>query len=115
MTFRMRQWERDLGKVNCHSYLYIGGHPMNLIDSAIAAPPLESLSPSIQPTGLKSDDVDQVPAMHVDWKWYLNCALMNLAGWLLLFSTLFFLTNYMQEEPASHILNSDPAPHMARY
>ena len=69
---------------------------MNLIHSA-AAPPSQSLSLSIQLTGLKSDDVDQVPAMSVDWKWYLEYALMNLAGWLLLFGILLLLTYYMEE------------------
>ena len=89
---------------------------MNLIDSAIAAPPSQSLSLSIQPPGHKRDDVDQVPAMPVDWWWYMDCALMNLAGWLLLFSTLFFLTYYMQEEgSASHLVTSDPGFDSSRY
>jgi hypothetical protein len=70
---------------------------MNLIDSAIAVPPSQSLSLSIPPTGLTSDDVDQVPAMPVEWKWYVEYALMNLAGWLLLFAMLFLFTYYMQD------------------
>ena len=65
---------------------------MNLINSATAAAPSQSLSLSIPPTGLNRDDVDQVPAMCVDWKWYLEYALMNLAGWLLLFGILLLLT-----------------------
>ena len=69
---------------------------MNLTHSATATPPSQSLL-SIQPTGLKSDYVDQVPDMSVDWKWYLEYVLMNLAGWLLLFGTLLLLTYYMQE------------------
>jgi hypothetical protein len=34
--------------------------------------------------------------MPLDWKWYLERALMNLAGWLLLFGMLFLLSYYMQ-------------------
>ena len=70
---------------------------MNLIDSATATLPSQSLSLSILPIGLESDAVDQVPAMPVDWKWYLEYALMNLAGWLLLFGILLLLAYYMQE------------------
>jgi hypothetical protein len=67
---------------------------MNLIDSAT---PSQSLSLPIQPTGLKRDDVDQVPAMSVDWKLYLEYALMNLAGWLLLFGMLLLFAYYMMD------------------
>jgi hypothetical protein len=34
--------------------------------------------------------------MPLDWKWYLERALMNLAGWLLLFGMLVLLSYYMQ-------------------
>jgi len=38
-------------------------------------------------------------------KLYLGYGVMNLVMWR---STLFFLTYYMQEEAASHLVNSDP-------
>lgn len=41
---------------------------VSVVDPATVAPPSQSLSLSIQPTGLKSDDVDQVPAMPVGFK-----------------------------------------------
>jgi hypothetical protein len=70
---------------------------MNRIGSAPAEPPSQSLSLLIQSTGLlESECVDHVPAMPLDWKWYLERALMNLAGWLLLFGMLFLLSYYMQ-------------------
>jgi len=70
---------------------------MKLMYSATAGPPSQSLSRSIKSTDLKSDDIDQITVLPVDWKWYLGFALMNLAGWLLLFGTLLFLAYYMQE------------------
>ena len=41
-------------------------------------------------------------------KLYLGYGVMNLVMALLLLSTLFFLTYYLQEEAASHLVNSDP-------
>jgi hypothetical protein len=69
---------------------------MNRIGSAPAEPPSQSLSLLIQSTGLLESDCDHVPAMPLDWKWYLERALMNLAGWLLLFGMLVLLSYYMQ-------------------
>jgi len=48
-------------------------------------------------------------------KLYLGYGVMNLVMALLLFSALFFLTYYMQEEPASHLVDSDPGFDSARY
>ena len=51
-----------------------GMHPqkadlqVSVADPATAAPSAQTLSLSIQPTGLKADDVDQVPAMAVGYK-----------------------------------------------
>jgi hypothetical protein len=69
---------------------------MNRIGSAPAEPPSQSLSLLIQSTGLLESDCDHVSAMPLDWKWYLERALMNLAGWLLLFGMLVLLSYYMQ-------------------
>jgi hypothetical protein len=41
---------------------------VNVMDPATAAPPAQTVTLSIQPTGLKADDVDQVPAMPVGFK-----------------------------------------------
>jgi hypothetical protein len=41
---------------------------VNVLDPASAAPSAQTLSLSIQPTGLKADDVDQIPAMPVGFK-----------------------------------------------
>ncbi len=41
---------------------------VSVIDPATAAPSAQTLSLSIHPTGLKGDDVDQVPAMAVGYK-----------------------------------------------
>jgi hypothetical protein len=41
---------------------------VSVADPATAAPSAQTLSLSIQPTGLKADDVDQVPAMAVGYK-----------------------------------------------
>jgi hypothetical protein len=66
------------------------------MDTAPAEPPSPSLSLLIHSTGLESECFDQVQAMSVDWKWYVKCTLINLAGWLLLFGMLFLLAYYMQ-------------------
>jgi len=41
---------------------------VNVLDPATAAPPVQTLSLSIQPIAVKADDVDQVPAMPVGFK-----------------------------------------------
>ncbi|HKT36170.1 MAG TPA: caspase family protein [Nitrospira sp.] len=41
---------------------------VNVIDPSTAAPPAQALALSIQPTGVKADDVDQVPAMPIGFK-----------------------------------------------
>jgi hypothetical protein len=70
---------------------------MNYIDSASAELSSPSVSLLIQSTGLESECVDQNPAMPIDGKWLLKCALMNLAGSLLLFGMLLLLAYYMQD------------------
>ena len=41
---------------------------VSIVDPASASPPLQTLSLPIQPTGMKADDVDQVPAIPVGFK-----------------------------------------------
>jgi caspase domain-containing protein len=41
---------------------------VSVVDPATAAPPSQALLISIQPTGVKSDDVDQIPAIPVGFK-----------------------------------------------
>jgi hypothetical protein len=41
---------------------------VSVVDPASASPPSQTLSLSIQPTGMKTDDVDQVPAIPVGFK-----------------------------------------------
>jgi hypothetical protein len=43
------------------------------------------------------------PPIHLTWKWHLQCALMNLAGWLLVLSSLLLLAYHMQDEAISYI------------
>jgi hypothetical protein len=41
--------------------------------------------------------------MNLTWKWYLQYAVMNVAGWLLVLGSLLFLAYYMQEGAISNI------------
>lgn len=39
----------------------------------------------------------------ITWGWLLRCAMINLAAWLLVFSTLLLLAYYMQEGAIHYI------------